>query len=458
MITPQNRIIIVDDDKSELEKLTKAFLSTGVGCRPFEYEIAYNTPLKGIRLAFFDLNLTTSRVDDTGKTEEELITLNSSVFNDLANAINQYISQDNGPYGLIFWTKNKKVISAFKRYMQDVDRGFSSTASPYYIGLLDKSEIDDTNILEKLSAIFNDDKIKFYFDFEEKARIAGASTIDKLHSIIPKDEKWGETDIYFSNLDKIISKIAVNILGYDYAKEKPLKGVYEGLSQLVLKEFLESNSGINASVLMPNLCESTTQKEISFPEKIIASKLNTIFHIEENTDFDSSTRGGVFELNLERLKPDNFNPSYHFSLSGYFKNLESFNADLFFRLKDSVPQIKLDEIKTNIKFIAIEISASCDYSQNKKRNNKFILGLLTPTIGQELFDLKSFSQSLLYKEIPNFYYKEKEYSIFLNLNYVFSDSDSNFINTPLFVLKKEIVDMIGNRYANHVSRIGITSF
>jgi hypothetical protein len=458
MITPQNRIIIVDDDKSELETLTKAFLSTGVGCRPFEYEIAYNTPLNGIRLAFFDLNLTTSRVDDTGKTKEELITLNSSVFNDLANAINQYISQDNGPYGLIFWTKNKKVIDAFKKYMQDVDRGFSSTASPYYIGLLDKSEIDDSNILEKLSAIFNDDKIKFYFDFEEKARIAGASTIDKLHSIIPKDEKWGETDVYFSNLDKILSKIAVNVLGYDYAKLKPLKGVYEGLSQLVLKEFLESNSDINASVLMPNLCDSKTQKEISFPEKIIASKLNTIFHIEENTDFDSSTRGGVFELNLERLKPDNFNPSYHFSLSGYFKNLESFNADLFFRLKDSVPQKKLDEIKTNIKFIAIEISASCDYSQNKKRNNKFILGLLTPTIEQDLFDLKSISQSLLYKEIPNFYYNEKEYSLFLNLNYVFSDSDSNFINTPLFVLKKEIVDMVGNRYANHVSRIGITSF
>lgn len=344
------------------------------------------------------------------------------------------------------------------QYIENTERGFSSTASPFYIGLLDKSEINEDNIVEKLSAIFNEDKIKFYFDFEEKARMAGVKTIDKLHSIISKDEKWGNTKIYFSNLDKILSKIAVNVLGYDYAKEKPLKGVYEGLSQLVLKEFLESNSDINASVLMPNLCESANQNEISFPENIIASRLNTIFHLEENTEFDSSTRGGVFELNLERLKPENFNPSYHFSLSGYFKNLESFNTNLFFRFNDEIPSERQQAIKSEIKFIAVEISASCDYSQNKNRNNKFILGLLTPHIEKDLLDFKSMSQSLLYKEIPNFYYQEKVHSIFLNLNYVFSDSDSNFINKPLFVLKKGIIDMVGNRYANHVSRIGITSF
>ena len=134
MITPQNRIIIVDDDKSELDNLTRAFLSTGIGCRPFEYEIDYSTPLNGVRLAFFDVNLTPISVNSSGVSDDELIELNRQVFNDLATAINQYIGKENGPYGLIFWTKNEKVISAFTKYMQDIDRGFADTASPFYIG------------------------------------------------------------------------------------------------------------------------------------------------------------------------------------------------------------------------------------------------------------------------------------------------------------------------------------
>lgn len=73
-------------------------------------------------------------------------------------------------------------------------------------------------------------------------------------------------------------------------------------------------------------------------------------------------------------------------------------------------------------------------------------------------NVNSISKAILYKEIPYFYYKDKEHSLYLNLNYVFSNSDLEFIGEPRFILKKELVDMIGNRYANHVSRIGITSF
>jgi hypothetical protein len=60
--------------------------------------------------------------------------------------------------------------------------------------------------------------------------------------------------------------------------------------------------------------------------------------------------------------------------------------------------------------------------------------------------------------LPAFHYKNEKHSLFLNLNYVFSDSEITFLGEPLFILKKELIDLIGNRYANHVSRIGITSF
>lgn len=448
MIEPQNRIIIVDDDKSELDTLSRAFLNTGIGCRPFEYEIGYDTPLKGIRLAFFDLNLTTSRVDDTGRSEEELITLNSAVFNDLANAINQYISPDNGPYGLIFWTKNKKVINAFIKYMQDKKRGHSSTASPFCISLLDKTEVTDGNILEKLSDIFDDDKIKFYFDFEEKARIAGTKTINKLHSIIPKDEKWGDTNIYFENIDKVLSKIAVTTIGFDYAKENPEKGIYDGLIQILNNEMVNSNPEIDKEKLIPTLTNATRFGDIKFPSTDIPQKLNTIFHID-NERIEKSDRGVV--INIDKTDDELVKT---FGIA----NIDNWITKIL-AIRESKTEL-ITKVKKESKFIAIEFSSACDYSQKKDRANKYVLGLVTPEIDYKKdVNTRGRIESSYHLGGCTFFYDGLPIQICLDLNFVIGTTpDDPRLGTPIFSLNKEMIDMLGNKYASHVSRIGITSF
>ena len=459
MITPQNRVIIVDDDQEKLDRLSKAFLKTGIGCRTFIYDKTDEFKFTDVRIAFFDINLGEKNINTSNYNLKELEKEAAPIYNDLAYALNQYISKDNGPYALVFWTKNKPLIDGFKNYINNPRRGYAGTAKPILIECFDKYELYSTeNVQPKLNELFANDKIKFYFEIEENSRISGSKTIDNLHSIIPKDNKWGENYKYFENIDKVLSKIAISILGYDYAKEKPIKGVYEGLSQLILKEFLDSEKNISPNYLMSSLINSKEKIEIKSPDEIIANKLNTFFHIDETTEFTSEERGGVFGIKVDRLKSGDFKPSFHFSLSGYYKDLEKFNSELFFRLSSNISESNRQKIKSNMEFIAVEISASCDYSQRKMRNNKFVLGLLTPSITSESIASKSISNSVLHKEIPDFYYKEQAYSIYLNLNFVFSDSELEFIGEPKFILKKEIIDMIGNRYANHVSRIGISSF
>jgi hypothetical protein len=456
MITPQNRIIIVDDEQEELNTLTSEFLDIGLGCRPFLYEEGkYDLGFTDVRLAFFDINITHKSVVEKGElSNEDFYKANNNVYNDLVNAINSFINIENGPFALIFWTNNAPLIEGFKLY---IDERRIELAKPFFISCIDKMEIKNRTLPEKLNEILENDKIKFYIEIEENARIAGSNTIDKLHNIIPKDTKWSDNSEYFNNIDKVLSKIAVSVLGFESAKSKPLKGVYEGLSQLVLKEFLSLESQIDSTKLMAELINAKEQSEIQFPNDEIPNKLNAIFHLEETTDFDYSTRGGVFKLNLNRLTPKEFNPVYHLSLDQYFKNIETFNQSIFFRFNNEITDKIESVIKEKIEFVAIEISASCDYSQNKKRNNKFILGLLTPNI-ESYLDSSSISKSILYKDLPAFHYKNEKHSLFLNLNYVFSDSEITFLGEPLFILKKELIDLIGNRYANHVSRIGITSF
>jgi len=54
---------------------------------------------------------------------------------------------------------------------------------------------------------------------------------------------------------------------------------------------------------------------------------------------------------------------------------------------------------------------------------------------------------------------EKIIAFNLNFSYTICNSEiSQVIGDPIFCFKKEMMDMIGNQYANHISRIGITTF
>lgn len=456
----QNRIIIVDNEESELDNLGKTFLKNGLGCKTFNYNELIAQPLSHVRIAFFDINLMNKSVDLTSNDIEELVKSNSSVLNDLATALGLYISQDNGPYALVFWTSNPKLKDVFIHYIQDSARGFSSLPSPFYIDCLDKIELSNNEGLlsEKVLAILSNDKIKFLFDFEQKARIAGEKTINKIYNIIPKDEKWGESKLAFENLGKVLSKIAISTLGFKHSKKSPSKAVYEGLLPILNNELVSIESDVNWNLILEPLYAAENQKEIKFPSEIIQRKVNTVFHLDTLSNISLETRGAVFEYNFHV----SFTQKVILNLFPYFSKIEEemnkkFNS--FFSFSETASADDKNNIRGNSKFVVIELSASCDYSQNKSRNNKYILGLLTPVIDKKLLDLENSSNSLFYKDLPDFIYEDVEYNIWLNLNYIVSDFEVNKnIGKPLFIFKKELMDMIGNRYANHISRIGITSF
>ncbi len=449
MITPQNRIIIVDDEQPELDSLSKEFLKVGIGCRTFLYEEGkYNFNFTDVRLAFFDINITHKSVVEKGElSEEEFFKANSAVYNDLFNAINSFISQNNGPFALIFWTNNAPLIDGFKLY---IDERKLDLPKPFYIGCIDKSEVKNGTLPEKLNEIFENDKIKLYFEIEENARLAGSKTINKLHTIIPKDEQWSENSEYFNNIDKVLSKIAVNVLGYDYAKEQPLRGVFEGLSQLIVKEFLEQKSTLNIENLLESLIESNYSKELVFPNDFNQAKLNSIYHITEG-DFDKDYRGAVIELDKSEKGFLNWLNIRDENINAWFNS--------FIPFKKESNKFK-KQIRNNSTLICVEISSACDFSNKKPRKNKYMLGFLTPSFSvSEHIDIENRPEYSYHVGGCDFSIQNCDKQVWLNLNYVFSAKpDMQFLGEVVFSFNKEIMDMIGNRYANHVSRIGITSF
>jgi hypothetical protein len=469
MFNANNRIIIVDDEEPQLIELAKTFLATGIGCKTIWYNPTYNIPLTNVRVAFFDMNLTGKIIDLDQETFDYKKDKNlSSAFNDLTFAIQNCISVDNGPYALIFWSKHAK---AFPNFIEYVNERCPDMPSPILINAMNKSDLAGKSaeeIQSNIEQFFKDKSISLLFDFESKCENAAIETVNEIIKIIPKNEHpeengWLNNGGFEENFDLVFSTIAKATLGNEHAKLNTDRAVYEALLPMMNYKILCDS--VNKHDWEQHL-KSISNPKLEYPQGFSQGILNSIFHLDISSKIESSSRGAVFEYNF-RVP---FFSKILFSLIPYFETIEKeMNRKFakFISFSDKISQEDKEYIRGHSQFVVIEISASCDYSQNKSRNHKYVLGLITPTIDEKYLDTEIISQSVFYKELPvfnisnrsEFILNNENFQIWINFNYVVSSfsKDKNF-GKPLFILKKEIIDMIGNRYANHVSRIGITSF
>lgn len=432
MFKPENKIIIVDDIQEHLDTLSKPFYENGIGCKTFMYDIDYQFPLKNVRVAFFDI-----RINPTGGGSV------AQRYNDLANAIKQYIHVENGPFALIFWTSNKVEIEGIKDYIQE---RHTDCPKPFLVDFIDKDEFlaNPDNLTSKLGSVLNDDTLKCLFEFETLSSQSASMTINQLYEIIPTNDTWGASENFKENFEKVFSKIATSTLGLEHAKKNPGKAVFEAVLPIMNYHFSKLGNESLWNKILKTLKNARLSNEIPNIDGFKESILNTIFHIDnQDLAFPLDVRGAVIEI--EKTEPV-FKENFGIEFTSWFTHFMP--IELSKRRRD---------VRNKSKVIAIEISSSCDYSQNRKRLNKYLLGIISPVISKEEFGNNSIPLCQ-YKLDCNFYI-EDEFQIWMNLNYVFSalPNDRKF-GTPLFILKKEIMDQIGNKYANHVSRIGITSF
>ncbi|OAZ04821.1 hypothetical protein [Flavobacterium succinicans] len=445
MFRSNSNVIIVDNNPDHIKILNQVFIDNYINCKTFVYDY-YNKneePLKDVKIAFFDVNL-----PDTSTSNKKVI------FNDLANALNEFISQENGLYALVFWTQNKDLVHEFIAY---INERRPETPKPFNVSVIDKHEFlveAGNDLFGVLNTILNQPCINLLFDFENHVKNTATKTINELYNIIPNNS-WGDNQTFNENFDSIFSKIAIGSLGYEHAKEKPDNAIYEALMPLVSNNAINSNDSKLWEQTLTKLKNSNKNSQPSYPLNFEHSILNSIFHVDKLNILQKDKRGLVLEYC--------FMPNDIKNTLNYFNHLEEECINLFNKFIVFNNDITTAEQRGNIrgksKFVAIEISASCDYSQKKPRNNKYILGLMTPKINQSFIQFNSISESIFHKDIPTINFEKENYQFWLNLNYSFSDFEiSRNIGKPLFSFKKEMTDMIGNRYANHISRIGITSF
>lgn len=388
--------------------------------------------MKGVRFAFFDIHLDQSPE-------------NTALFSTLKNTISKYISEENGIYVLIFWSNRKDLVPEFIEFVNRTDDSFKANLKPIALEVLDKNEfIDpDSDLETKLNAILSNDIVECLIKFDEAVLLAATQTLDKILSIIPFTDQWGKTDQFSSDCKAVFSKIAEASYGFTQAQRNPDTAIKEAITP-VFESILKQNDDSCWKKFLTPLRVARNSSELKFPISVSTAKLNSIFHIDNYNigHRDKTERGALCFIKDDKIC-EVFNNILRIDFPDWFNR--------------TFPGLNREDRQLS-KVIAIEISAACDYAQAKKRTNKYVLGAIIPEECISRLNTEKTGEYLFV--IPfSFEIEGKNYKIGLNLNYTMVESKNLlFLDAPILILKKEIMDLIGSKYANHISRLGITCF
>ena len=262
-------------------------------------------------------------------------------------------------------------------------------------------------------------------------------------SIIPFTDQWGKTDQFSSDCKAVFSKIAEASYGFTQAQRNPDAAIKEAITP-VFESILKQNNDSCWKKFLTPLRDAKNSSELKFPISVSTAKLNSIFHIDNYNigHRDKTERGALCFIKEDKID-EVFNNILRIKFSDWFNR--------------TFPGLNRDDWQLS-KVIAIEISAACDYAQAKKRTNKYILGAMMHERCFEHLKKENIGEYLFV--IPfSFELEGNNYKIGINLNYTIIEQENLlFLDAPIFILKKEIMDLIGSKYANHISRLGITCF
>lgn len=436
MIEPDIKIIAVDNDSSELTRIINTFNKLRISCFPIEYNIGDEIERKysDIRIAFFDINLGLGNPSD------------SDLCNIVSSALKEIIDKNNGPYALIFWSKHASKVNLIKEYINEREK--ENIPSPLVVETIDKAlVIDDEKFLSEIKRILSNSTLEAMFDYQEKVNKAAAKTINSIFSLIPNDtDKWGEHENFEKNFDLVFSKMASNTLGRELAAKKPNLAIQRTLFPVLLYNIQKER----LSNIWKDKMKSLNQREpLKFPNNFNVNILNSIYHIHHDNSLTKDERGVVIEM---KMNAKCFNSIFGKKKSTFFRDFFDFKKEKKGQIKTD-PEIIIETFLNKIEPVFIEISAACDYAQQNNRACKYLFGIKFPIQPNVSLRKNDYTFST-----PIFETDRVDFRIVFNFRFVFGYSITNGILGQIkFKLSDDLVNQIGNRYANYTSRIGIVS-
>lgn len=418
-LSQSGRVVLIDDIFKEIKPLMEALGKCHI---PYLYYDGSHDdlpihPPNGIRFVFLDIELSGMK----GQSEK-------TKASGLVARLKKIISNENGPYVIIFWTAHNEVIQ------QVLENCKSASISPVSWLNLEKSDNlgpdgsydiqKITTALElKLSSI---GAFQLYVEWENILDTSSKQFILEFSSLVNPEEDWsGGTSSLFYELYKA------------YVEKNELDNQnkqFRCACHLMNRSFLDTlESKTNAELSLPSNFR-ITKGNLTDDSK---AKINTSLFINNNR-FAHPVTGCVFFEDDKNI-------------------LNGLKTYLF----------KTNKIPDEIKLCKIIITPECDLAQNKvitiprtddsnSTLHRIVYGLFYPmsvNTSEEMKNLRDRGKDARYIIGP-LWYVDKRWLLVINFSTLAIKEEICFNDEALFSLKRDLLFDLQSNAANHVNRLG----
>ena len=408
MNLPKNgKIVIIDDNSEDIVPLAQSLsiLKSSVHIfQSFDDDELPDTPIKGVRLVFLDLELVRG-LDKKNHPGNAKVTLE------------KIVDTKNRPFVVVVWTAEPELFEDTKRL---IENDFDAQ-----VIMLEKTDFkkngsyDITSIMNRVkSSLQNVEMVNLLGDWENILHDASIETSFELTNLIPCDGNWNK------NMANLFNALANARTGKQFSSIDE-KAVIDNALAMVTATFLTK---VYNGVRYMDFGEKTA-KIIQTGEQIkdneIKAKINT------QLLFTTKTSVNPLPGNIYKCIP---NSSFN-----YPKFIEQCLKGVF---KENPPDHKM---------IYLIVNAMCDYAQKKWRTLRIVPGVVLS--GEIPTGCISTNKDDLYA-IPYVNFEDKMSHIVFDLGSVTSHNIDDKLTEPIFCLTHETLIDIQSRLASHVSRPG----
>jgi hypothetical protein len=261
-----------------------------------------------------------------------------------------------------------------------------------------------------------------------------------------------------------LKRMSQEALGLPHAHNAPTKGVYQALMPIV-QDWLnkEAEKGELDKFLDLSSTEITPFPQQPEGKPRLTSLLNDFFIHSEQSDLKPSERGAVIRLSEGFLQREEYGLVREIGLTktnGDWREAicVEFAHGLVKATEEDLSGFKRKLDPKNV--YVVELSADCDYAQDKKRSHRFLLALFVPTSDPAPFYSKTRggANDAIYVT-PEITLGDVQGRLLVSCRIFLTRPYQGTVEgAPITRMRKEVLSEIAHHYATHMRRPGKIAF
>lgn len=436
---PFPEIILLDDEVEYLRPIVEGLNKLGTTCLPIHFTSETSIEelkFEKFRVLISDLHL----LGSGGGTDER------QHFSIIASILKKAVSKNNGPFILILWTNFPNESDECTKYLNN--SSLPTNCLPMVTLALGKEKFFDgnKNLIdpeglknEIVNTIEKQPQFAALLNWEQRVGRAAGLTLSIIMGMISK-ENFNENGLQ-SELDNLLSVLAVEAVGKDNVGKDKLASVNKALHPILFDQINSINSSRNEQKTW-KLAVTKYSSKFNFDESK-AAFLNSKFHISDSAEkLKSTDRGVVISL------PTSWKEKKR------FKNIFGLKKESVGLSEFAIPEFDQKNFR-KVHWIMAQVQAACDHAQRQPGPLPFILGMEVPSDVE--FNMGKKKGSLWISPIIK--KNEKKIRLAFNNRFILNltrDQVKKYV--PIYRLREEFLNEIIFQLHIYCARPGYVSF